>query len=143
MPEDTKLRYADWAPVALRLALGVVFAAHGSQKVFGWFGGAGISQTAQFLGGMGLHPAILWAVLVAAAEFGGGLLLLLGLVTRFAAAAIFINMTVATFLVHFKNGFFMSNGGFEYTFTLALGALALVLAGGGRLSIDRKIGWKL
>lgn len=126
-----------WAPLPLRLGLGIVFLAHGSQKLFGAFGGHGFQGVVGMTTGMGLKPAVLWAALVVFAEFGCGLLVLIGALTRFAAAVIAINMTVAIMAVHMKNGFFGSNGGFEFPFSLVVICLSLILSGAGPLSVDR------
>jgi len=124
-----------WATIPLRIALGVIFLAHGGQKLFGWLGGKGLASTAAFLSGkLGLTPGLLWAALVGIAEFGGGLLLLLGLFTRLGALLIGIVMLVAIFAVH-RGAFFLPTG-IEYAFSLFASALALLIAGGGRLSLD-------
>ena len=131
--------YIDWALLILRLSLGVAFLAHGSQKLFPIFGGPRLAGFAEGLGNMGLHPPMLWAVLSSLAEFGGGLLVLIGLLTRFGAAAIAVNMLVAVKLVHLKNGFWASDHGYEYNLALIAMSLALVLAGAGALSLDSLI----
>jgi putative oxidoreductase len=126
-----------WATLPLRIALGVIFLAHGGQKLFGWLGGRGLAGTAGFLAGkLGLSPAMLWAGLVGVGEFGGALLLLLGLFNRLGALAISIIMLVAIFGVHW-GAFFMPTG-IEFPFALFCSALALLIAGGGRFSLD---GW--
>jgi len=135
-------RLEPWTPLPLRVALGIVMVAHGSQKLFGLFDGHGFMATAGFLAKMGFVPGPFWAALVVFAEFGGGLLLLLGLLTRFAAATILIDMLVALFKVHLKSGFFLSNHGIEYVFVLGLIALSLVFSGGGALSLDNLFGRK-
>src|ERR1044071_8393682 len=104
----------------LRLIVGIVFIAHGSQKVFGWFGGPGLQGTVGFMGNMGI-PAIL-AYTAAFTEFLGGIALILGLLTRVAALGLVIDMAVAIILVHLNSGFFAPKG-FEYP--LSLGAVAL------------------
>ncbi len=124
-----------WATIPLRFALGVIFVAHGGQKLFGWLGGKGLAGTAGFLTAkLGLSPGMLWAVLVGLAEFGGAILLLMGLFTRLGALAITIVMLVAIIGVH-RGAFFMP-AGLEYPFALLGAALALLLAGGGRFSLD-------
>lgn len=131
-----------WAPLLLRVVLGLTFMAHGSQKLFGWFGGGGISQTAGFLTGLGLHPAIFWAWIVALAEFLGGLGLVLGFLTGLASMAIILDMLVAVVLIHGKHGFFASGGGFEYNALIIAVALSLILSGPGAFSVDRLIRWR-
>jgi putative oxidoreductase len=128
----------------LRLALGVVFFAHGAQKALGWFGGGGYAATMGMLThGMGF-PVWL-ADLAIAAEFLGGLGLILGFLTRIAAFGLFVDMLVAMSKVHVRNGFFMNwtgqkhGEGFEFHI-LALAMLLAVLAhGAGALSVDRAI----
>ena len=133
---------APWSPLPLRLAVGIIMFAHGSQKLFGWFDGHGFGSVVQMVGGLGFVPATFWAVLVVFAEFGGGILLILGLFTRFAAVTILINMMVAMTMVHWKMGGFFLPGGIEYTFALAAAALSLIFSGAGPLSIDKLIHWK-
>ena len=108
----------------LRLVFGITMAAHGSQKLFGWFGGGGIAGTAPFMEQLGFRPGRLHAVLAGLTEAGGGLMLAVGLLTPLAAAMIVSVMFVATVTVHLAKGFFLQNGGYEYTLALATGALA-------------------
>ncbi|HLK55875.1 MAG TPA: DoxX family protein [Chthonomonadaceae bacterium] len=122
----------DWALLFLRIGLGVVFFAHGAQKVFGWFGGPGLANTVGFMGHMGI-PAPL-AYISAFTELLGGLGVLLGVLTRLASLGLAINMLVAIFHVHLANGFFADKGGFEYPFTLLMIALALLAAGPGHVA---------
>lgn len=124
------------AALALRVPVGIIFAAHGAQKLFGWFGGYGLEGTGQFFGSVGLNPGYLMALLAGAAEFFGGLALVLGLLVRPAAAALAFAMLVAIFAVHASNGFFMDKGGYEYALALLAAALSLVFSGAGRLSVD-------
>ena len=127
-----------YGPAVLRLAIGAVFMAHGAQKLFGVWGGGGLSGTTALFAHLGLTPAYPLALLAGLIEFGGGLLLLLGALTLFAALALVGLMAVAIWRVNFAAGFFLPNG---YEFNLALiGALAsLMLTGPGALSID---GWR-
>lgn len=128
-----------WAPLALRLAGGVIFAAHGAQKLFGWFGGYGLEGTGQFFGSIGLNPGYLMALLAGAAEFFGGLALIVGLLVRPAAAALAFAMLVAVFAVHFSKGFFLDKGGYEYALALLALSVSLVFSGAGRASLDRAL----
>lgn len=126
------------APLALRLALGSVFVGHGAQKLFGWWGGNGFQATAQFFeNNLGLKPGVLHAALAGGGEFFGGILILLGLATRFAAAQAAIIMAVAIWTVH-SSAFFLP-AGMEYALVLLLVAVALTLTGGGALSIDARL----
>ena len=131
-----------WAPLALRLGGGVIFAAHGAQKLFGWFGGYGLEGTGQFFGSIGLTPGYLMALLAGAAEFFGGLALILGLLVRPAAASLAFAMLVAIFSVHGSKGFFMDKGGYEYALALFAVSASLVFSGGGRASLDRALSAK-
>ena len=131
----------------LRLVIGLTLAAHGAQKLFGWFGGHGIAGTAGFLAQLGFRPAKLHAALAGLTEFGGGLLLAAGLATPAAAAIIVAVMLVAGVSVHSGKGFFGTSGGFEYTFVLAGAALALAFTGAGPYSADAALhldiaGWQ-
>ncbi|MEN9419926.1 MAG: putative oxidoreductase MhqP [Pseudomonadota bacterium] len=127
------------AALALRVPVGIIFAAHGAQKLFGWFGGYGLDGTGQFFGSIGLNPGYLMALLAGLAEFVGGLALVAGVLVRPAAAALAFTMLVAIFAVHFSKGFFMSSGGYEYALALFAASVALLLSGGGRLSVDRAL----
>lgn len=127
---------AGWAPLALRIPVGIVFAAHGAQKLFGWFGGYGLDGTGQFMGSLGLNPGYLMALLAGSAEFFGGLALLFGLLVRPAAAALAFAMLVAIFSVHVDKGLFMSNNGYEFALALLAASVALLIGGAGRLSLD-------
>ena len=123
----------------IRIVLGVVFAAHGAQKLFGWFGGFGIAGTGGWLASMGFRPARLHATVSGLSEFGGGLLLAFGLLTPLGAAAVAGVMLVAIATVHIPNGFFNSAGGYEFNLTLVVTALALAFTGPGRYSLDRAL----
>ena len=136
--------YTRLAPLSypmIRFFAGLFLMPHGAQKLFGWFGGGGLEGTAGFFSqNLGLEPGMFWAVLVGATEFFGGLCLAIGLLTRPAAVAVTILMAVAVVLVHLGNGFFATAGGYEYPMFWGLVALAIVLRGGGRMSVDRMIG---
>jgi putative oxidoreductase len=128
----------------IRVLLGVVFFAHGAQKMLGWFGGYGFSGTMGFFTGA-LHIPAVFAFLAIAAEFFGGLGLIFGALTRVAAFGIVVNMLVAIAMVHSRFGFFMNwsgtqkGEGFEYHL-LAIGiSVFLMLEGAGALSVDRKL----
>ncbi|GGC01672.1 oxidoreductase [Marinobacterium zhoushanense] len=127
------------ASLALRIPTGIIFAAHGAQKLFGAFGGYGLEGTGQWMASIGLEPGYLMALGAGSAEFFGGILLLLGLLVRPAAAVLAITMLVAILAVHIGNGLFMSNGGYEFGLSLLAVSVALAIQGGGALSIDRKL----
>ncbi len=123
----------------LRVVTGLTFAAHGSQKLFGWFGGYGLEGVGQWMESIGLTPGYQLALLSGSAEFFGGLALVIGLLVRPAAAALGVTMLVAIFSVHLANGFFMSANGYEYALVLLAISLALVIEGAGKLSLDQRL----
>jgi putative oxidoreductase len=120
----------------LRFVVGGFFIGHGTQKLFGWFGGNGLKATAEGFDQMGLKPARAHATAAGVAEAGGGALLLAGLETPLAAAAITATMITAVRTVHLENGPWASNGGYEYNVVLIAAALALAELGPGPLSLD-------
>ena len=124
------------AALALRVPVGIIFAAHGAQKLFGWFGGYGLEGTGGWMDSIGLSPGILMAFLAGAAEFLGGIALVLGLLTRPAALALSIAMLVAIFAVHFQNGLFMSNNGYEFGLALLAASVSLLFSGAGKAALD-------
>lgn len=124
------------AALALRVPVGIIFAAHGAQKLFGWFGGYGLEGTGQFMASIGLTPGYLMALLAGSAEFFGGLALLFGVLVRPAAAALAFAMGVAIFSVHIGNGLFMDKNGYEFGLALLAASVSLLISGGGRLSVD-------
>jgi putative oxidoreductase len=120
----------------LRLIAGVIFTAHGAQKLFAWFGGYGLDVTGQWMESIGLSPGYMMALLSGSAEFFGGLLLILGFLTRPASFVLAITMIVAVFSVHVSNGLFMSNNGYEFGLALIAITAALLVQGAGRYSVD-------
>jgi len=132
-----------WTAFFLRIALGIVFLAHGAQLTLGWFGGHVFSETMTNFGKMGMPAPV--AGLVILAQFLGGLGLLAGLLTRIAAFGIFAVMLGAIFLVHVKTGFFMNwagqqqGEGYEFHLLAIAITIALMIAGGGNLSLDKAI----
>jgi len=125
----------DLGLVILRFVVGLTVAAHGAQKLSGWFGGYGLDGTGQFMETLGFHPGRRHAALAGLAEAGGGVLLPLG------AALIASVMLVATITVHLKNGFFAAGGGYEYNLVLAAASVSLAFTGPGALSIDALLGY--
>ena len=125
-----------FAALVLRVPVGLVLAAHGAQKLFGWFGGYGLEGTGQWLASIGLEPGYLMALLAGGAEFFGGLALELGLLTRPAALVAAFTMLVAIFSANIGNGLFMSNNGYEYALTLFVVTVALAIQGAGRFAVD-------
>lgn len=133
-------RRSDFVLLLLRATIGVVFVAHGAQKLFGAFGGR-LDGVADAMAGYGLEPGMFFAVLSGVAEFGGGLLLLVGLLTPLAGLAIIGVMVVAITVSTGQDGFLVPGGvGYEYNLVLIAIALALVAAGPGRLSLDHQLG---
>ena len=130
---------AGWAPLALRIPVGIILAAHGAQKLFGLFGGYGLDGTGQWMDSIGIHPGYWMALLTGSAEFFGGLALLFGLLVRPAAAALAVTMIVAIFSVHIDKGLFVANNGYEYALALLAVTVALLVSGAGRLSIDAEL----
>ncbi|MEA1079859.1 DoxX family protein [Marinobacter qingdaonensis] len=131
------------AALILRVPLGVILAAHGAQKLFGWFGGYGLEGTGQWMASIGLEPGYLMALLAGSAEFFGGLALVLGLLTRPAALVSALTMLVAMFAVHIGNGLFMANNGYEFALSLLAASVALTVQGGGRLALDNLLAAQL
>ena len=130
-----------YGPTVLRASVGAVFIAHGAQKLFGLWGGPGLNGTTAMLTGLGLPYAQPLAVVLAAVEFGGGILLVLGGLTRWVTVALAVDMAVAIWKVHYRNGFFLSDqasrgGGVEYAMVLLAVLVCLMLVGPGALSID-------
>ena len=121
-------RAAAWGPFFLRVAVGAVFVVHGAQKLFGAFGGPGLQNFSGMMSQMGLRPAMAWATAVALVEFVGGIMLVLGFMTRLPALLIGVVMAVAVFFVHLSDGFFA----FEFPLVLLAACICLLLTGGGR-----------
>src|SRR6202521_4997328 len=129
--------------VILCLAVGLTLAAHGAQKLFGWFGGAGLAKSGQGLEQLGFVPGRRNALMAGLTESAGGLLLALGLATPIAAAVVFAVMLVAGVSAHYKQGFFLQNHGYEYTLVLGLDGLSIAFTGAGPLSLDALLGVQL
>lgn len=129
--------------VILRIPIGLILAAHGSQKLFAWFGGYGLDGTGQWMASVGLNPGFIIALLAGSAEFFGGVALILGLLTRPAAAINALTMLVALCWVHWGHGFFLNTHGIEYALALLSVTTALIFIGGGRYSLDTLIEAKL
>jgi putative oxidoreductase len=130
----------DQALLLLRLVFGLIMAAHGSQKLFGWFGGYGLAGTGGFFEGLGFRPGKLFAFAAGLSEFGGGLLIALGLLGPVGPALVLAVMVVAAVTVHLHNGFFVTTNGIELTLLYAAAAVAIALGGPGRFSIDALLG---
>ncbi len=125
----------------LRVTTGILLMPHGAGKLFGLFGGYGLEGTGGYFDSIGFHPGYLFALLVGTLEFFGGALLVLGLLTRPVAAAVVIFMSVA-FFVHLPNGYAWINAGVEMPIMWGMLALAVLIRGGGRFSLDHKLGYE-
>jgi putative oxidoreductase len=120
----------------LRAVAGLTVAAHGAQKLFGWFEGSGFAGALKMQERLGLRPAWLWACLLILGELGGGLSLALGFLTPLGAAGILGAMSMAIFKSHWKNGFWNSKRGVEFPLQLLAASVAVGLAGPGSVSLD-------
>ena len=133
----------EFAQPILRIALGGVLIPHGCQKLFGLFGGMGFARNAELFDKLGYSPGVFWGTLVGCTELIGGTLLVLGLFTRFAAAAVLIFMLVAMWVTSHNGGFFWTKQGMEYSLLIGACALFFLIRGGGAWSLDRAIGREL
>ena len=124
---------------ALRITIGLIFAAHGAQKAFGWWNGPGYAGWTGSIGKMGFRPVAFWAFISVAAELGAGLLLALGLLIPLAAAGLVAQGIVIIGRVHWVNGFWSGNGGYEYPLALLGGSVAIALTGPGGWSLDARL----
>lgn len=130
---------AGYGLTVVRIIVGIIFIAHGSQKLFGAFGGYGLEGTGQYMESIGLTPGYLMALLSGSAEFFGGVALLIGLLARPAAVVLIGLLVVAILSVHIGNGLFMANNGYEFALALLGGAIAVLIEGAGKLSVDGAI----
>jgi putative oxidoreductase len=124
----------------VRLAVGLTFAAHGAQKVFGWWAGPGFGGWTGAMTRMGLRPAPLWAALSAGVELVGGALVILGFLTPIASALVVAQSVYIVLRVHLPKGFWNKNGGIEFPLQLLAGALLIAASGPGAIAIDPAIG---
>ncbi|MDX1492177.1 MAG: DoxX family protein [Pseudohongiellaceae bacterium] len=134
---------AGFDTLSLRVGAGLIFAAHGAQKLFAWFGGYGLEGTGQWMSSVGIEPGVLMAALAGGAEFFGGLLLIAGLLVRPAAFLLAVTMVVAIVSVHLQNGLFLANDGYEFGLALLVISVALAIRGAGALSADRLLNARL
>ncbi|HZC33407.1 MAG TPA: DoxX family protein [Candidatus Bathyarchaeia archaeon] len=131
----------DAALLVLRLVAGLTFAAHGAQKMFGWWGGSGFAGWQAVMVRMGFRPAGTFAIVSALAELLGGLMLAVGLATPLAAAVLVAQTVVIIAAAHWKRGFFNRDNGYEFPLSLGAGVVAILLGGAGGLSLDAAIGF--
>ena len=134
---------SDLGLLVLRVAAGLIFAAHGAQKAFGWWGGPGLAGWTGVMRHLGIRPYGWWAVVSMLAELVGGLLLAIGLLTPVAAAALIGQSVVIIVAVHWPKGFWNANGGLEFPLALAAGVLAIAAIGPGAISLDAATGLAL
>jgi putative oxidoreductase len=127
--------------ILLRVVLGLALAAHGSQKLFGLFGGSGPTGTRKFFAGLGFRTPLVMAFVAGLSELGGGLLFAFGLATPLAALALTIVMLNAIGTVHWNKGYFNSAGGYEYNLLIIATVVAVTATGPGRFSLDHAFGW--
>jgi putative oxidoreductase len=128
----------EYGLLLLRLVVGLLFAGHGAQKLFGWFGGGGPQGTAAFFSSLGYRMPAVMALVAGLSELGGGLLLATGLLTPLASFLLATVMLNAIATVVWPKGFF---GGYEFELTLATVAIAIAATGPGEISLDAAIGW--
>jgi putative oxidoreductase len=133
----------DIALLILRLGVGLTLVGHGVQKLFGWFGGSGLTRLRQGFEKQGFRPVWPWVVLAIVGEVGGGLSVALGFLTPLGAAGILGAMAMATFKSHWKNGFWLNKGGYEYSLMLLIVSIALGLLGPGGYALDTLFGINL
>ena len=133
---------SDIARLVLRVGVGGILAAHGAQKLFGWFGGHGITGTGKAMEAMGFKPGKPSALAAGISETAGGAMLVLGLATPATGAATASTMAVAA-TAHGPKGLFASNGGYEYPAVLGLCSAALAIAGPGKISLDHALNYRL
>src|SRR6202022_4830412 len=124
----------------LRVVVGLILAGHGAQKLFGWWGGPGMNGWTQTVAKLRIRPAQPWARIAVLAEFGGGLLLALGLLSPLGNLAIAGSMIVAIVTVHLSKGFWVGKGGYEFNLAIIGGATAIAFTGPGTYSLDNALG---
>lgn len=126
--------------LAVRIVVGLIMAAHGSQKLFGWFGGYGLRPTGDFFAQLGFQPGTLFAALAGTSEMLGGILLVLGFLGPVGPALVISVMIVATITVHWEHGLFNQNNGYELPLLYSIIAFGIALTGFGRYSLDAQLG---
>lgn len=142
-PQDlTGTPFLDLAFLIARVMIGLLMAAHGAQKLFGWFGGHGLHATGEFFGQLGFQPARFFATVAALAEFTSGLLIALGLFGPIGPALMLSVMVVAALSVHWRNGVFATTNGIELPLLYSIAAVRFALTGPGYYSLDAALGFQ-
>lgn len=136
------IQLIDLGLLIVRLVFGLIFAAHGTQKLFGWFGGYGLTGTSGWLESTGYRPGKVFATVLGLTEVSAGLLFALGLLGPVGPALIIAVMIVAMVTVHWKNAFFVGTNGIEHPLMFAVAAIGLALTGPGRYSLDYALRWQ-
>jgi putative oxidoreductase len=134
--------FLDLAFLGARVLIGLLMAAHGAQKLFGWFGGHGLKGTSQFFAQLGFQPARLFATAAALGEFSSGLLITCGLLGPIGPALLLAVMVVAAMTVHWQNGLFATANGIELPLLYSIAAVRFALTGPGRYSLDTAFGFQ-
>lgn len=140
MGSSLRLETVDQGVLILRLVFGLLMAAHGAQKLFGWFGGYGLSAVSSYFEGLGFRPGRLFATAASLSEVVGGLLIATGLLGPVGPALVIAVMIVAAAVVHWPHGLFVTNNGIEVPLLYSVAAVAQALSGPGRYSLDAAIG---
>ena len=141
-PDLTGTPLLDLGFLIARVMVGLLMAAHGAQKLFGWFGGHGLKATGAFFGQLGFQPGGLFATAAALAEFTSGLLVALGLFGPVGPAIMLADMVVAAISVHWKNGLFAMTNGIELPLLYSIAAVRFALTGPGSYSLDAALGFQ-
>lgn len=135
-------RWHEYAAIPLRVTLALIFFVHGAQTLFGIFGGHGLAWTGEYLASHGVVPGELWALIAGLLGLFGGIALLLGVLTRWVAAALALEMVVSLVAIHVRAGFSATQGGVEYPLILVAALVSLVLSGPQHYAVDEHLpGW--
>lgn len=131
--------WSSYAALPLRIVLGVIFAVHGAQKLFGLFGGDGLARTSTVIASYGFEPGMFWAVVFGLVQLAGGVALLLGLLTRWTALALVVERLIVLSLVNIQAGFTAAGGGVEFSLVMVGALLTLACTGAQRYALDEQV----